>query len=263
MHDPVNDGIDVRATADTDSGDAVRQPWATSLDTERSIAAQWWYFWDELTAEIAVDTSIATISVRPVVVCDNGVTVQHDAGTPALVASAADPETFEQRFLKTFAGGQLPAVQLNSDDEKYLGTVRSTIVELSTAVHDAFAAVEQDADDIPADELAAQLVDDVFDAMNSFREEPSAAEGPDSMRPQDGALFQAAATFLDTEATYLEALNEVAPTEPVGVDNFFELFFSTTEAAGIGSPFEAFETACADSERTAYALGATDTLCLQ
>ena len=68
----------------------MRQLWAASLDTERSIAAEWWYFWDELAAVIAIDPSVATISERLVAIDDLGVTVEREDGVPASVASAAD-----------------------------------------------------------------------------------------------------------------------------------------------------------------------------
>ena len=250
------------ATTATDSGEAVRQLWAASLGTERSIAAEWWYFWDELAAVIAVDPTVADISERSVAIEDSGVTVEADIGVSALVASAADPEQFQQVFLETFAGGELPVLQLTSDEAQYLDTVSAAIAELRTAVDDAFVEVQTQADREPADELAGQLVGDVFGAMDTIHKELSAVEAPDRLRSPHEALLDATVAFLDTEDDYLEALNAATPSEPLGADAFFEMFFGVMEAAGLASPFEAFETACGNLELAASGLGATDRVCL-
>jgi inosine-uridine nucleoside N-ribohydrolase len=261
---PGNTGIFARlsATTATDSGEAVRQLWAASLGTERSIAAEWWYFWDELAAVIAVDPSVATITERTVTIDDSGVTTDHEDGTPALVASTADPDAFEQRFLETFAGGELPVIQLSSEDERYFATVRAAILDLVTEVDGAFIETETQADRVPADELAAQLTGQVFAAMDAFHQELSDARSPAGIQPQHDALLDAAATFAAQEGIYLETLAVAAPPEPVGVDEFFGIFFSAMDSAGITSPFDAFETACADLELAAYGLGATEGICL-
>ena len=250
------------ATSTTDSGEAVRQLWAASLGTERSIAAEWWYFWDELAAVIAVDPAVATISERKVAIDDLGVTTQHENGVPALVASAADPDAFEQRFLETFAGGELPPIQLTNEEEQYLTAVRAATHDLVTAVDGAFIEAETQADQVPADELAAQITGQVFSAMHTFHQRLSAATSPTSIQPQHDALLDAAATFAAQEDIYLDTLATAAPQEPIGVNDFFAIFFGAMEAAELTSPFDAFETACADLELAAYGLGATEAICL-
>jgi inosine-uridine nucleoside N-ribohydrolase len=250
------------ATVGTDAGEAVRQLWEASLGTERSIAAEWWYFWDELTAVIAVDPSAATTSERSVGVEDSGATIERDDGVTASVASAADADQFERIFLETFAGGELPVIQLTSDEDRYLGFVRAAMLELGAAVDHAFAGVEGQADEVPGDELAARLVGEVFDAMATFHEALSGVEGSERMRTEQDALIDAAATFLAEEGTYLEILDAAAPSKPVGVDRFFEFFVGTADAAGLASPFEAFEAACGELELAAFGLGATDPICI-
>ena len=249
------------ATSETDAGEAVRQLWAASLDTERSIASEWWYFWDELAAVIAIDPSVATISERLVTIDDRGVTREHEDGARALVASAADRERFDRTFVETFAGGELPAVQLTSDEEQYLTAVRDAVAELFTAVDGAFMTAETQADQMPADALVVQLVGQVFDAMDAFHRDVSDAESPSNLQSQHERLLGAAAAFVAQRDTYLDALAAAAPTEPVDVDEFFGLFFAAIESAELASPFEAFEAACVDIELVAYELGATEGIC--
>jgi len=249
------------ATEATDSGEAVRQLWTASLDTPRSIASEWWYFWDELAAVVAVDASVATISERSIAMEDSGATVEREDGVPALVASAANRERFEQLFLETFAGGELPPFELNSGEEQYLESLRAAMRGLGTATDRAFAGVEAQAEQEPADRLAAQLVGQVFDAMNTFHDELPGMESSNRMRSQHEAMLAAVAKLRDMEDTYLYALASAAPSEPVGVDGFFEFFFEATEAAGLAGPFEAFDAACGELELAAYGLGAIESIC--
>jgi pyrimidine-specific ribonucleoside hydrolase len=251
------------ATAATDSGEAVRQLWAASLDTERSITSEWWYFWDELAAAIAVDPSVATMSQRSVALLDSGVTVESEDGAPALVAGAADPERFEQLFLETFAGGEIPIMELSSGEARYLGTVRAAMRRLDAAVDDAFTGVEERADEVPADELAVQMVGDVFDALGAFDADMSTVDVPDRMRSRHQALVTAAAEALSVQDRYIEAVDAAARPGPAGVDGFFEMIFRATEDAGLAAPFDAFEAACGDLEITAYGLGATEAVCFR
>ncbi len=251
------------ATAATESGEAVRQLWAASLDTERSITSEWWYFWDELAAVIAVDPSVATMSQRSVALLDSGVTVESDDGVTALVASAADPERFEQLFLETFAGGEMPVMELSSGEARYLETLRAAIRRLDVAVDEAFTGVEGRADEVPADELAVKVVGDVFDALVAFDAEMSTADVPDRMQSRHEALVAAAAEALSARDRYIGALDAAARPEPAGVDGFFEMFFRATEDAGLASPFDALEAACGDLEITAYGLGATEDVCFR
>jgi hypothetical protein len=193
---------------------------------------------------------------------DSGATVEHEDGIQALVASAADPEQFEQLFLEIFAGGELTAMELTSDEEQYLGAMRTAIARLGAVVDNTFAGVEAQADQVPADDLATQLIDDVFDGMGALHEELSGIEGPDRLRAEHAALVEAIVTFRDVEDAYLDAILADAPPEPLGADGFFDFFFRATEAAGLVSPFEVFEIACSNLDLAAYGLGATKKTCL-
>ena len=155
-------------------------------------------------------------------------------------------------------------MQLTTEEEQYLAAVRASIDWSSAQGHRWLRSwrPRRRSDQVPADELAARLAGQVFDAMDTFHQEVSDAESPTSLQPQHQALLDAAATFVARENAYLDTVTATAPQEPVGVEEFFGIFFTAVESADLASPFDAFETACADLELAAYALGATNEICL-
>ena len=68
-----------------------------------------YYFWDPLTAAIAVDESIGTIETQPVIVIgeegsESGATRLDENGSPVRIATAASGERFKQLFLDVLNG---------------------------------------------------------------------------------------------------------------------------------------------------------------
>ncbi|GAB4478810.1 MAG: nucleoside hydrolase [Anaerolineae bacterium] len=68
-----------------------------------------YYFWDPLTAVLAVDSSLGTFETQPVVVIqgegpESGATRVDEAGRPAQIAVWADGERFTREFLDTLNG---------------------------------------------------------------------------------------------------------------------------------------------------------------
>jgi len=68
-----------------------------------------YYFWDPLTAAVAVDESLATFETGPVVVVEgegpeSGATRPDESGSPARWATTADEERFKQQFLDVING---------------------------------------------------------------------------------------------------------------------------------------------------------------
>ena len=68
-----------------------------------------YYFWDPLTAAIAVDESLGTFETRPVSVIEedgraSGATRLDDAGVPVKITIAADGDRFKQHFLDVLNG---------------------------------------------------------------------------------------------------------------------------------------------------------------
>ena len=68
-----------------------------------------YYFWDPLTAAIAVDESLGTIEEQPVIVIEeegpeSGATRIDERGSPVRITTAASGEIFKQRCLDVLNG---------------------------------------------------------------------------------------------------------------------------------------------------------------
>ena len=240
----------------------MRQLWTASLGTEQSLDAEWWYFWDELAAVIAVEPSVATIAERTVAIDDSGATVEREDGATVSVASAADQHRFEQVLLETFAGGSLPDVEWSDDEQRYLEAVRSGTDRLAAAVDDAFGRIVEQADAVPADRLVEQMLADVFDGAAALQTALSDVDVPRALRPEHDTLIGAVASFLDTEQDATETLSGVVPSEAVGSDAFFEVLLAATDAAGLDQEFASVEAACRELALSAFRLGALEDACL-
>ncbi len=68
-----------------------------------------YYFWDPLTAAIAVDESLGTYDTQPVLVIEkegpeSGATRLDQGGNPVRITTAADGERFKRLFLDVLNG---------------------------------------------------------------------------------------------------------------------------------------------------------------
>jgi pyrimidine-specific ribonucleoside hydrolase len=68
-----------------------------------------YYFWDPLTAAIAVDESLGSFETRPMTVVEeegpqSGATQLDEGGNQVRIATAADGEHFKQQFLDGLNG---------------------------------------------------------------------------------------------------------------------------------------------------------------
>lgn len=93
----------------------------TMLQGNDQIATGGLYFWDQLTAALLVDETLATSSERSVevVLSDDrataGVTIEDSTGTPMDVIETVDVQGFETHFLSVIAGTDVGPVVVEAD----------------------------------------------------------------------------------------------------------------------------------------------------
>ena len=257
---PGNAGTFARlgATSTTDSGEAVRQLWAANLD---SITSDFWYFWDELAAVVAVDPSVATIEQIPVSMEDSGATVESGRGVVASVAVAADQARFERVFLETFAGGALPVMGLTDAEEEYLGRVTTAMSALNDEMGRIFLTIEEQMGEVPADELMVQFATDLFVGVSDLYDGLVAVDVPDGYGTAHGDLVGSVTAILDSEAAFREAVEATATSDPVSLDLFWSLFEQAAVESDIQRHFDGFDVACGELELVAFTNGATNEIC--
>lgn len=68
------------------------------------------YHWDELAAVMATDESVVSIEERPLIIDDDGATVEDPSGRITRVAVSADPAAFEQHFYEAIIGTADPGI---------------------------------------------------------------------------------------------------------------------------------------------------------
>ena len=117
---PLDATADVPVTAEWFEGLARHHVTAAATSVHDLMAASAsfdsdFYFWDELTAAIAVDPDLATLEQRRLSVETDGAAagriLDDDAGTPVTLAVAADRPAFEAELMTTLNGGTpLPAL---------------------------------------------------------------------------------------------------------------------------------------------------------
>ena len=102
------------------------------------------FFWDELTAAVALDETVATFDERAIVVevagNEQGQTRLDPDGTSVRVALTASTKQFERQLLTTLNGGaQPPEIQAASPAEvDYFQAVEASVATLSAGLEDLF-----------------------------------------------------------------------------------------------------------------------------
>jgi pyrimidine-specific ribonucleoside hydrolase len=93
----------------------------TMLQGNDQVAAGGLYFWDQLTAALLVDQTLATSSDSPIEVVlseertETGVTVETAAGSEMTVIDTVDVGLFETRFLSAIAGEDVGPIVIDPD----------------------------------------------------------------------------------------------------------------------------------------------------
>ena len=257
---PGNAGIFARlgATSATDSGEAVRQLWDANL---ASITSDFWYFWDELAAVVAVEPSVATIEQVAVVMEDSGATVARDGGVLASVATSADQARFEQVFLETFAGGALPPMELTAAEVEYLDGLVTAMTGLNDQMADIFATIEEATGDIPTNELIDEFTATMFGGLADLHDALAGLQAPAGYEDAHGRLVGFAADLLRAEPAFREASTGVT-TDPVNIELFWETFEAAAEEADFDRLIDGLDQACADLEIIAFTNGAMGDICI-
>lgn len=258
---PGNAGIFARlaATATVPAGETVRQLWAANLS---SITSDFWYFWDELAAVVAMEPSVATIEKLPVVMADSGATLTRDDGVMASVATAADAGRFEQHFLETFAGGPLPVAELSPADEQYLAVLTGAMAELNDEIGRVFVEIEERMAQAPADQVMLEFTEGMFGGIATLKAGLAGVEVPPDYRSSHDVLVDHTDRMLDDEPEFVAAIEAGAPPEMLTVELFWEIFEQATLGTGMQDLFDGFDAACADLELIAYTNGATSEICV-
>jgi inosine-uridine nucleoside N-ribohydrolase len=251
--------VRLEQSAATDTGEVVRQLWDANFDL---ITSPGWFFWDELAAVVAVDETVATISERALTVDDDGATLPDDDGVVVRVATSADPEAFEQRFLEVFAGGDLPAPEpVTATAQLYVDDVTEAMTALDSQLTSVFSTMEAAVGVTPELEAMTGFAEGIFAGLEAAHEGLVAAEPPDDLRGRHEELVTAAADILAVEQDFVAAVAANSGPDPVSEDSMWVVFELAAEEAGVTAMFDSFDVACAELELAVIGLGTVADIC--
>ena len=123
----------------TPAADAVHDLLAAARPFDRGF-----YFWDELTAAVALDPTLATFDEQPIIVDvagpEQGRTRIDAAGTLVRIARAADADRFESEFLTTLNAGSPPPEipPASAEEADYFRAVEASALTLQAGLETLF-----------------------------------------------------------------------------------------------------------------------------
>ena len=226
------------------------------------------FFWDEFTAALAVE-SMATISNETIAVETAGThagTISQDPdGARVRVAIAGDAARFEREFLEALTGAPAAPVEVDPEDAAYftaMQTATQTFSESFGTLYESPLAAELEpvftadpATPIDADtearirEFFTSFWTSAVDFASEFRDEIAMTVAPEDMHEGHAAYIEAMTAVIDSRDQRLAELS--AQTGRELITTFFDEF---PEVA-------ALEAACADLTAAASQRGVTDPIC--
>ena len=226
------------------------------------------FFWDELTAALAVE-SLATIANETIAVettgADAGRILRDPDGVRVRVAIAGDAARFEREYLEALTGAPVAPIELDPQEAAYFTAMQDTTKTFTDAfgalyesplaaelepVFTAEPATPLDAEtEARVREFFTSFWTSVIDYASQYRDRIAPAAAPEDMLAVHAAYIDAITALIDSRDAHLADLS--AQTGSELITTFFDEF------PEIG----AVEGACADLTAAASTRGVTDPIC--
>ncbi|MEQ8717941.1 MAG: nucleoside hydrolase [Acidimicrobiales bacterium] len=246
-----------RASALEPGGEAVRQLHDAAIDV---ISSEGWFFWDELAAVAATDPEVVTLRSMALLVDADGATVNDPAGPTVLVATAADPALFADRFADVLSGGTAPTVSPLDDAERaYLSRLDELGATLSAATDAAFTMLfsfEGSQTVVSLGDTPVVAVEDVFDAFADFAAGLATIDPPQLFRTQHENIRQSLGTFAALREGLVDGVRELLDSaRAMTADEFLTGLEQLVAARTVDDPLASVAAACAEVELEAELRG--------
>jgi pyrimidine-specific ribonucleoside hydrolase len=231
-------------------GEAVRQLHAANIDV---ISSEGWFFWDELAAVVATDPAVVVLREMVLGVDAAGATTRDPAGMSVLVATAADPVLFADRFMEVLSGGTaLPLPNLDEAERAYLSEFEDLGAELSATTEAAFVTLysldgSRTVGSVGVAPVAA--MEDVFGAFADFAEGLAAVDPPPVFRSHHQEILESLGTLGAMGPVVVDGMRKLLDSDPtMTVEDFFAEFDELVAVAAVEDPLASVSAACAGVE---------------
>ena len=216
------------------------------------------FFWDELTAAAAFDSTMVTLDEQQIAIDldveEQGRTRRDTSGATVRIAVTADRQRFERELLATLNGGAAPpdSPAASNDEIQYFTEVEMIVAEMSDAIEMLFETpLEQELEAIEqrAENTTLTSVDDVTirafftgfwtgadEHMKAFRSSLRNFDPPPSVRSEHDDYLAAIDALIATTDDRLAEIETRAPAELLssfwGPDDELEAMDAACEALG-------------------------------